>query len=197
MKLPVEPELESLRAAIAARAKSTVRPLAAQVDREQKFSWELWAAVRELGLSRIHFPEDHGGDGGTFRAYTIASTEPAEYCAVASLYPGTSIQVAMALLQHGNPEHSRRFFAFWAAKRCGLGLYRAVDRCGFSAQRVAFIPGYMSARQAAAVDPEAPTRPTSRWLRSSSSLSWNFPAQTRRKIPARQLRPPMLWPSRR
>lgn len=104
MKLAVEPELETLRTAIAARAAATLGPLAAAVDREQKFSWDLWAFVRELGLTRLPFAEKYGGEGGTYRAYTVAAAEVAEHCAVASLYPGTTVQVAMALLEHGTAE---------------------------------------------------------------------------------------------
>lgn len=104
MRLAVEPELEMLRHALSALATTTVRPLAAKVDRSQEFSWDLWAAVRDLGLTRLPFPEKYGGDGGSIRAYAVASTELAQHCAVAALYPGTSIQVAAALIEHGSGE---------------------------------------------------------------------------------------------
>ena len=105
MRLALEPELESLRQSITAQATTTVRPLAEQVDRTQRFSWDLWVAVRDLGLTRLPFSEEVGGDGGTIRAYAVASAEVAQHCAVAALYPGTSMQVAAALIAHGNDEH--------------------------------------------------------------------------------------------
>jgi alkylation response protein AidB-like acyl-CoA dehydrogenase len=105
MRLALEPELESLRQSITAQATTTVRPLAEQVDRTQRFSWDLWVAVRDLGLTRLPFSESVGGDGGTIRAYAVASAELAQHCAVAALYPGTSMQVAAALIAHGNDEH--------------------------------------------------------------------------------------------
>lgn len=105
MKIAVEPELETLREAIAAQALVRVRPLADDVDRTQVFSWDLWAAVRDLGLTRLPFGEKFGGDGGTARAYAVASAELAQHSAVAALYPGTSIQVATALIEHGAAEH--------------------------------------------------------------------------------------------
>jgi len=104
LRLPVEPHLELLRTSISRRAMEIIRPLAREVDRDQAFSPALWAAVCRLGLSRIPFHEDHGGEGGTIRAYIVASTTLAEHCAVAALYPGTSIQVAQALLKHGTRE---------------------------------------------------------------------------------------------
>jgi len=51
MRIAVEPELEMLRDALSAQAMTSVRPLADQVDRGQAFSWNMWAAVRDLGSS--------------------------------------------------------------------------------------------------------------------------------------------------
>jgi alkylation response protein AidB-like acyl-CoA dehydrogenase len=107
MKITVEPELEALREAITSQAEITVRPLADGVDRMQGFSRDLWKAVRDIGLTRLPFAEHYGGDGGTVRAYVVASAALAEHCAVAALYPGTSIQVAAALIEHGTGEHFR------------------------------------------------------------------------------------------
>ncbi|MFC5747850.1 acyl-CoA dehydrogenase family protein [Actinomadura rugatobispora] len=109
MRLRVEPELEELRAAIDGQAAKTVAPLAPRVDRDQRFSPELWRAVCELGMTRLPFAERYGGDGGTVRAYMVASREVARHCAVAALYPGTTIQVAMTLLKHGTPTQIERF----------------------------------------------------------------------------------------
>jgi alkylation response protein AidB-like acyl-CoA dehydrogenase len=105
VKIAVEPELEALRETISAQALRTIAPLADGVDRSQEFSRELWNAVRDTGLVRLPFSEEYGGDGGTVRAYAVASAELAKHCAVAALYPGTSIQVAAALIEHGSPEH--------------------------------------------------------------------------------------------
>jgi alkylation response protein AidB-like acyl-CoA dehydrogenase len=109
VRLRVEPELEELRAAVDGQAAKTVARLARQVDRDQRFSPELWEAVRELGLTRLPFAERYGGDGGTVRAYMLASREVARHCAVAALYPGTTIQVAMTLIKHGTPTQIERF----------------------------------------------------------------------------------------
>ncbi len=97
-------DVGQFRAAIAEQAAVRIAPLAAEVDRDQHFSPALWAAVRELGLCTLPFAEEHGGAGGTVAAYIAATEEVARHCAVAALYPGTTIQVAMALLAHGTAE---------------------------------------------------------------------------------------------
>ncbi|MEU7817113.1 acyl-CoA dehydrogenase family protein [Pseudonocardia sp. NPDC049154] len=109
MRIRLEPELEALRAAVDGQAARTVAPLAEKVDRGQAFSPELWAAVRDIGLTRLPFAEEHGGEGGTVRAYVVATREVARHSPVGALYPGTTIQVAMTLLQHGTPEQVARW----------------------------------------------------------------------------------------
>lgn len=109
MRLRLERDLEDLRAAIDGQAARYVAPLAAEVDRQQHFSADLWSAIRDLGLTRLPFAEEHGGDGGTVRAYTVATCAVARHCAVAALYPGTTIQVAMTVLAHGTPAQIDRF----------------------------------------------------------------------------------------
>jgi alkylation response protein AidB-like acyl-CoA dehydrogenase len=103
VRIRLEPELEDFRAAVHAAGAKRVGPLAEKVDREQWFSQELWCAVRDLGLTRLPFAEENGGDGGTVRAYAVATCEVAWHSAVGALYPGTTIQVAMSLLRYGSP----------------------------------------------------------------------------------------------
>lgn len=64
MRLRLEQDLEDLRAAVDKQAARTVAPLARTVDRDQCFSPELWAAVRDLGLTRLPFAVQHGGVDG-------------------------------------------------------------------------------------------------------------------------------------
>jgi alkylation response protein AidB-like acyl-CoA dehydrogenase len=52
VRLRLEPGLKEFREAVAAGAAATVAPLAELVDREQRFSPELWGAIRDLGLAK-------------------------------------------------------------------------------------------------------------------------------------------------
>lgn len=109
MGMRLEQDLEDLRESVDRQAARTIAPLAAGVDRTQAFSRELWAAVREIGLTRLPFTEEHGGDGGSVRAYVVATRAIARHSPVAALYPGTTIQVAMTLLEHGSPEQVGKY----------------------------------------------------------------------------------------
>jgi alkylation response protein AidB-like acyl-CoA dehydrogenase len=130
VRLRLEQDLEDLRASVDGQAARTIAPLAEKIDREQQFSAGLWSAVRDIGLTRLPFAEEYGGEGGTVRAYVVATREVARHCPVAALYPGTSIQVAMTLLDHGTPEQVERYvpglvagdsIASWAFTEPGTG----------------------------------------------------------------------------
>ena len=56
-------------------ASREVAPLAAELDREHRFPYEIVAALGELGLLGIPIPEEHGGSGGDTLAYTLAIEE--------------------------------------------------------------------------------------------------------------------------
>src|SRR4051794_21489118 len=88
----LDDDIQQLRAVVAEQAAARIAPLAADVDREQRFSPQLWAAVRDVGLFALPFAEEHGGSGGTVNAYVAATEEVARHCAVAALYPRTTIQ---------------------------------------------------------------------------------------------------------
>jgi short/branched chain acyl-CoA dehydrogenase len=56
-------------------AQGEVRPRAAQLDKEQKFPYEIVAQMTELGLMGMTVPEEYGGSDGDFVSYTLALEE--------------------------------------------------------------------------------------------------------------------------
>src|SRR5918997_1565532 len=56
-------------------AQGEIRPRAAQLDREQKFPYDIVAKMAELGLMGMTLPEEYGGSGGDFVAYNLALEE--------------------------------------------------------------------------------------------------------------------------
>ena len=89
--LNLSDELETFRQVVRAQAAARVGPASAVVDREQRYSPALWAAVCALGLLTLPFDADVGGSGGTFLACVVACEEVARYSATAALYPGTTV----------------------------------------------------------------------------------------------------------
>jgi short-chain 2-methylacyl-CoA dehydrogenase len=56
-------------------ADEVVAPAAAELDREQRFGYDIVRRMGELGLFGLPFPEEVGGQGGDFLSYCIAIEE--------------------------------------------------------------------------------------------------------------------------
>jgi len=56
-------------------AQQEIAPVAADLDREKRFPYEIVAKMGELGWMGIPFPEEYGGAGGTTLQYALAVEE--------------------------------------------------------------------------------------------------------------------------
>jgi butyryl-CoA dehydrogenase len=56
-------------------AQGEIRPRAAELDREQKFPYDIIADMARLGLMGLTLPEEYGGSGGDFVSYNLALEE--------------------------------------------------------------------------------------------------------------------------
>ncbi len=75
MDFDLTPEQELLRETVRTFARERVAPVAAELDRESRFPYELVAELAELGLMGIPIPEEYEGAGGDTVAYAIAVEE--------------------------------------------------------------------------------------------------------------------------
>jgi alkylation response protein AidB-like acyl-CoA dehydrogenase len=68
-------EQELLRRTVREFAETRVAPVAEELDREERFPYELVAELAELGLMGIPIPEEYGGAGADTVSYAIAIEE--------------------------------------------------------------------------------------------------------------------------
>jgi alkylation response protein AidB-like acyl-CoA dehydrogenase len=71
----LSPEHELVRRTVRDFAESKVAPVAAELDREHRFPYDLVAELAELGLMGMPVPEDYGGAGADTLSYAIAVEE--------------------------------------------------------------------------------------------------------------------------
>jgi short-chain 2-methylacyl-CoA dehydrogenase len=75
MNLDLGTEHELVRSTVREFALQRVAPLAEELDREERFPYELVAELAELGLMGMTIPEEYGGAGSDTLAYAIAIEE--------------------------------------------------------------------------------------------------------------------------
>jgi short/branched chain acyl-CoA dehydrogenase len=68
-------EQELLRRTVREFAETRVAPVAEELDREERFPYELVAELADLGLMGIPIPEQYGGAGADTVSYAIAVEE--------------------------------------------------------------------------------------------------------------------------
>jgi short/branched chain acyl-CoA dehydrogenase len=71
----LSPEHELVRATVREFAESKVAPVAAELDRDHRFPYDLVAELAELGLMGMPVPEEYGGAGADTLSYAIAVEE--------------------------------------------------------------------------------------------------------------------------
>jgi short/branched chain acyl-CoA dehydrogenase len=75
MNYELTDEQELLRRTVRDFAESRVAPLAEELDREERFPYELVSELAELGLMGMPIPEEYGGAGADTVSYAIAIEE--------------------------------------------------------------------------------------------------------------------------
>ena len=75
MNYDLSDEQELVRATVREFAQTRVAPVAEELDREERFPYELVAELAELGLMGMPIPEEYGGAGADTLSYAIAIEE--------------------------------------------------------------------------------------------------------------------------
>ncbi len=85
MDFKLSKEHELLRKMYQEFAQNEVKPLAAELDEEERFPKETIPKLAKLGMLGIPFPKKYGGAGGDNLAYAICVEEIAKTCGTTSV----------------------------------------------------------------------------------------------------------------
>ena len=118
MNFDLSPEHELVRRTVREFAESKVAPVAAELDREHRFPYDLVAELAELGLMGMPVPEEYGGAGADTLSYAIAVEELTriDSSVAITLAAHTSLGT-MPILLFGNEEQKRQWLPDLAAGR--------------------------------------------------------------------------------
>ena len=81
-------DVNALRDMVHDWAQARVKPMAAQIDRDNLFPAALWREMGDLGLLGVTVDESYGGAGMSYLAHTVAIEEIARASASVSLSYG-------------------------------------------------------------------------------------------------------------
>lgn len=88
MSFDLGEEVNALRETLHRWAQDRVKPMAAEIDRTNRFPADLWSEMGALGLLGITVPESDGGAGMGYLAHVIATEEIARASASVALSYG-------------------------------------------------------------------------------------------------------------
>ena len=121
-------EYEELRQTVADFARTVVAPVSAKHDEEHSFPYDIAAAMGEMGLFGLPFPEEYGGMGGDYFALSLAIEELGKVDqSVAITLEGAVSLGAMPIYRFGTAEQKRTWLPDLTSGRAlaGFGLTEA------------------------------------------------------------------------
>jgi len=102
-------QLDMLRDTVRSFSEREIAPLAADIDRDNRFPRELWPRLGELGLLGVTVSEEYGGPGLGYLAHCIAVEEISRASGSVGLsYAAHSNLCVNQIFLNGSPEQRRR-----------------------------------------------------------------------------------------
>src|SRR3974390_3432130 len=104
------PEIDMLRGTVRDFAEAKIAPLAAEIDRSDRFPIELWPEMGALGLHGITVEEEYGGAGMGYLAHCVAMEEVSRAAASVGLsYSAHSNLCVNQIRRNGSEAQKRKY----------------------------------------------------------------------------------------
>src|SRR5215510_1837179 len=101
-------EIDMLRTTVRGFAEDRVAPLAAEIDRTDRFPVELWPEMGALGLHGITVEEEYGGAGMGYLAHCVAMEEVSRGSAAVGLSYGAHSNLCVNQLRRNGSDAQKR-----------------------------------------------------------------------------------------
>lgn len=91
-------------------AEKEVKPLAAEIDEEERFPTETVEKMGKIGIMGIPVPKQYGGQGGTNQIYSMAVEELSRVCATTGVIVSAHTSLCIApILENGTEEQKMKY----------------------------------------------------------------------------------------
>ena len=103
-------EQQMLRKMYREFAENEVKPLAEEIDEEERFPMETVEKMAKLGMMGIYFPKEYGGAGGDVLSYAMCVEELAKVCGTTSVIISAHTSLCCApIFENGTEEQKRKY----------------------------------------------------------------------------------------
>ena len=103
-------EQEMVRKMYREFAENEVKPLAEELDEEERFPMETVEKMAKLGMMGIYFPKEYGGAGGDVLSYAMCVEELAKVCGTTAVIVSAHTSLCCApIFEHGTEEQKRKY----------------------------------------------------------------------------------------
>lgn len=91
-------------------AETEVKPLAEELDEQERFPMETVEKMGKLGMMGIYFPKEYGGAGGDVLSYAICVEELAKVCGTTAVIVSAHTSLCCApIFEHGTEEQKKKY----------------------------------------------------------------------------------------
>src|SRR6201998_1378748 len=101
-------EIDMLRTSVRGFAEERIAPLAAEIDRTDRFPIELWPELGALGLHGITVEEEYGGAGMGYLAHCVAMEEVSRASASVGLSYGAHSNLCVNQIRRNGTDAQKR-----------------------------------------------------------------------------------------
>ena len=110
MDFRLSKEQQMLRTMYREFCETEVKPLAAEIDENERFPWETVEKMAKLGLMGICFPREYGGAGGDILSYAMFVEELGKVCGTTAIVVSTHTSLCSApIFEFGTEEQKRKY----------------------------------------------------------------------------------------
>ena len=110
MDFTIDREHQLLRKMYREFAENEVKPLAEEIDEEERFPEETVKKMAKLGMMGIYFPKEYGGAGADVLAYVMAVEEMAKVCGTTAVVISAHTSLCAApIFENGTEEQRQKY----------------------------------------------------------------------------------------
>ena len=91
-------------------AENEVKPIAQEVDEEERFPVETVQKMAKLGMMGIYFPKEYGGAGGTVLDYVMAVEEMSKVCGTTGVIISAHTSLCAAPIYENGTEEQKKYY---------------------------------------------------------------------------------------